>query len=166
MNKDDIERYLQMLGQEMLAKGQMGKILLLGGAVMILVIGNRNSTRDIDASFEENPSALREAASHIAHREGLPSDWLNDGAKGFLYTQPPVALWRDYPGLEVYLPSLDYLLAMKVAAGRDRDIEDARALVQRLGLSEPQEVITILRKYLPSQYLTVRIQYTAEDLFA
>jgi hypothetical protein len=103
---------------------------------------------------------------HIADREGLPSDWLNDGAKGFLYSRPPVTLWRDYPGLEVYLPSLDYLLAMKIAAGRDRDIEDVRALVQNLGLSEPKDVIDILRKYLPAPYLTVRIQYTVEDLFA
>jgi hypothetical protein len=71
-----------MVGEELLTKKCKGKILLLGGAVMILVVGNRNSTRDIDASFEDNPSALREAASHIADREGLPSNWLNDGAKG------------------------------------------------------------------------------------
>jgi hypothetical protein len=55
---------------------------------------------------------------------------------------------------------------MKIAAGRDRDIEDARAIVQRLGLSEPKDVIDILRTYLPASYLTPRIQYTIEDLFA
>jgi len=119
MDKSDIERYLQMLGEEFAAKGQKGKILLVGGAVMILIVGNRNSTRDIDGSFEDGAQAIREAVSHIALREGLPADWLNDGAKGFLYSKPPVTLWRDYPGLEIYLPSLDYLLAMKIIAGRD-----------------------------------------------
>jgi hypothetical protein len=85
MDKSDIERYLQMVGEELAAKGQKGKILLVGGAVMILIVGNRNSTRDIDGSFEDGAQAIREAVSHIAVREGLPTDWLNDGAKGFLY---------------------------------------------------------------------------------
>ena len=165
MDKNDIERYLQMIGEELAAKGQKGKILLVGGAVMVLIVGNRNSTRDIDGSFEDGAQAIREAVSHIASREGLPADWLNDGAKGFLYSEPPVTLWRDYPGLEVYLPSLDYLLAMKIVAGRDQDIEDARALIQRLGFSQAQEVLDILEKYIPVQRLTPRVQYTVEDLF-
>ncbi len=166
MDKNDIERYLQMIGEELAAKGQKGKILLVGGAVMILIVGNRNSTRDIDGSFEEGAQAIREVVSYIATREGLPADWLNDGAKGFLYSKPPVTLWRDYPGLEIYLPSLDYLLAMKIVAGRRQDMRDARALIQHLGLSQSQEVIDILQKYIPQQYLTAKVQYIIEDLFA
>jgi len=166
MDKSDIERYLQMVGEELAAKGQKGKILLVGGAVMLLIVGNRNSTRDIDGSFEDGAQAIREAVSHIAAREGLPTDWLNDGAKGFLYSRPPVTLWRDYPGLEIYLPSLDYLLAMKIVAGRQQDVRDARALIQHLGLSQSQEVIGILQKYVPQQYLTAKVQYIVEDLLA
>ncbi len=166
MDKNDIERYLQMIGEELAAKGQKGKILLVGGAVMILIVGNRNSTRDIDGSFEEGAQAIREAVSHIATRERLPADWLNDGAKEFLYSKPPVTLWRDYPGLEIYLPSLDYLLAMKIVAGRRQDMRDARSLIQHLRLSQSKEVIDILQKYMPQQYLTAKIQYIIEDLFA
>ncbi|HWS85263.1 MAG TPA: DUF6036 family nucleotidyltransferase [Ktedonobacteraceae bacterium] len=165
MDKSDIERYLQMVGEELAAKGQKGKILLVGGAVMILIVGNRNSTRDIDGSFEDGAQAIREAVSHVAAREGLPADWLNDGAKGFLYSQPPVTLWRDYLGLEIYLPSLDYLLAMKIVAGRDQDIEDAKALIWKLGILKTQEVLEVLEKYIPVRLLTPRVQYTVEDLF-
>ncbi len=128
--------------------------------------GNRASTRDIDASFEREAQAIRSAVARIAKREGLPPDWLNDGAKGFLYSQPAVILWRTYPGLDVYLVSLEYLLAMKITAGRQRDIADARALIRHIGISHPQEVLDILQHYIPSQYLTVKVQYVVDDLFA
>lgn len=132
---------------------------------MVLLVGNRQSTRDIDASFENEAQAIRTVVSQIALREGLPSDWLNDGAKGFLYTVPPVTLWKSFPGLEVYLPSLEYLLAMKITSGRPRDIADARALIPHLGIAQPQHVLNILQRYVPSKYLTVRVQYIVESLF-
>src|ERR1700675_2484544 len=117
-----------MLGQELAAEGRTGKILLVGGAVMVLAIENRRSTRDIHASFEDEASAIRAAVLQIARREELPPDWLNDGAKGFLYSEPPVSLWKSYPGLDIYLPALDYLLAMKIVAGRPQDIADAEKI--------------------------------------
>jgi hypothetical protein len=40
MNKDDIERYLQMLGQELAKKSLQGTILLMGGAIMVLEVGS------------------------------------------------------------------------------------------------------------------------------
>ena len=129
MNKSDISYYLQRIGEELASKGEHGKILLLGGAVMLLVVGNRNSTRDIDAAFEENAQAIREAIEIVAVQEGLADDWLNDGAKGFLYSEPETILLEKYSGLDIYIPTLDYLLAMKVIAGRQRDISDAKALV-------------------------------------
>jgi len=67
---------------------------------------------------------------------------------------------------EVYLPSLDYLLAMKIVAGRRQDMRDARALIQYLNISHSQEVIDVLQKYMPQQYLTVKLQYIIEDLLA
>jgi len=155
-----------MLVQELADNQRTGSILLVGGAVMILMVGNRNSTRDIDASFEQEAQAIRAAVTDIAYREGLPPDWLNDGAKGFLYKTPPVTLWKSFPGLDVYMPSLDYLLAMKIVAGRQRDIADARALIHYLGITQPQDVLDILMQYTPPTYLTARVQYVVEDLFA
>ena len=166
MDRAAIEEYLRMLGSELAANNRTGKILLVGGAVMILVVGNRNSTRDIDASFEQEAPAIRAAVTQIAYREGLPSDWLNDGAKGFLYAPPPVTLWKSFPGLDVYLPDLSYLLAMKIVAGRPQDIADARALIQHLGIVQPQDTLDILKRYIPPTYLTARVQYVVEDLFA
>lgn len=67
MDKNDIQRYLKMLGQELAAQGRKGAILLVGGAVMVLTVGNRRSTRDIDASFEREAAAIRSAVSQIAY---------------------------------------------------------------------------------------------------
>jgi hypothetical protein len=110
--------------------------------------------------------SIREAVASVAAKEGLPDDWLNDGAKGFIYSDPETILLERYVGLEVYIPTLDYLLAMKIIAGRQRDIADARALIVHLDLQSPQEVLDILRKYIPEQYFTIKVQYIVEDLFS
>ena len=49
MNKDDIQKYLHMPGDELLKRNVTGEILLVGGAVMLLEVGNREITKDIDA---------------------------------------------------------------------------------------------------------------------
>jgi len=38
VNKQDIEKYLRMLGQELLRRQLTGEILLAGGAVMLLIV--------------------------------------------------------------------------------------------------------------------------------
>jgi len=154
-----------MLGQELAKQQRHGRILLVGGAVMLLIIGNRNSTRDIDASFEDEGPAIRKAVGEIAKRERLPSDWINDGAKGFFYSSPPINLWKSYPGVDIYIPEMEYLLAMKIVAGRPQDIGDAQALIHYLGISQAEDVLNILKKYIPSRYLTPRLQYMVDDWF-
>lgn len=66
---------------------------------------------------------------------------------------------------DVYMPALEYLLAMKIVAGRPQDIDDAQALIQHLKLVEPEEVMNILNQHIPQKYLTVRMQYMVEDWF-
>ncbi len=44
MNSDEIQRYLQLLGEELQQRGVTGEIVMAGGAVMLLVIRNRETT--------------------------------------------------------------------------------------------------------------------------
>jgi len=75
VNKEDIAKYLRMLGEELQKKQAIGEILLVGGAVMLLEVGNREVTKDIDAYFEPKYSSeIREAAIAVANREGLPQE--------------------------------------------------------------------------------------------
>ncbi|HZU67997.1 MAG TPA: DUF6036 family nucleotidyltransferase [Ktedonobacteraceae bacterium] len=166
MNKQDIEKYLHMLGQELLQRQLTGEILLVGGAVMLLKVQNREVTKDIDAYFNpEQANTIRDAARVVAERERLPENWINDAAKGFFYTQPPTALWAEYPGLRIYIPSLDYLFAMKAIAGRPQDIEDMKALARDLKLSNSNEALALVKKYIPEQLLVPRIEYMIDELF-
>ena len=133
---------------------------------MLLEVGNREVTKDIEAYFDPKYSvAIREAVLTIAQREGLPSDWLNDGVKGFFYSQPPHRRWAEYPGLRVCVAALDYLLVMKVIAGRPQDIEDAKALLTKLKITDMQEVFDLIVKYTKQQNVEPRVQYIVEELF-
>ncbi len=166
MNREEIEKYLRMLGEELQRRQMIGEILLAGGAVMLLKIQNREVTKDIDAYFRpDQANMIREAARVVAEREGLADNWINDAVKGFFYTQPNTEKWAEYPGLRVYIPSLDYVFAMKVVAGRPEDIEDIQALARELKITNSQDALTIVKEYIPEQLLTPRIQYLLEDIF-
>ncbi len=165
MDSADIEKYLKILGEELEKKGCTGEILLAGGAIMLLVIKNRDTTKDIDAYFSVASSEIREAATKIARDHGLREDWLNDGVKGFFYGTPPQSLWAEYPGLRVYLTDPEYIFAMKVAAGRVEDVPDIQALVKFLELKSPEQCLNIVQKYIPTHLLTAKMQYLIDDLF-
>ena len=165
MNPSDIQRYLKMVADELHSRNVTGELVLAGGAVMLLVIRNRETTKDVDAYFATNAQEIREAALTVAQREHLPPNWLNDGMKGFFYTVPPTTLWVDYPGLRVYYADPDYVLAMKALAGRPEDVVDIQALAAYIGLTSAEEILRVISTYIPSQYLTARTQYLIESLF-
>lgn len=165
MDRVQIEHYLRLLGLELHQRGVTGEIMLVGGAFMLLVIGNRPTTKDIDAYFAAEPQAIRDAAAAIAQREHLDPHWLNDAVKGFFYTQPPTSVWLDVPGLRVYTASPDYVLAMKAAAGRPEDVPDIQALAAHLGLADAQSVLSVVTQYIPPGQLAPRTQYLIQSLF-
>src|SRR5947209_20129506 len=103
MDAQEIQHNLQLLGAELQQGGVTGEIVLVGGAVMLLVIRNRETTKDVDAYFATNAQDIRMAAETVAQSEGIPPDWINDAFKGFIYTSPPTTLWglqgREQGGL-------------------------------------------------------------------
>lgn len=165
MNAQDIDRYLAELGTELLQQGITGDIVLVGGAVMLLVLGSRPTTRDIDAYFSTHAQEIRDAAQVVALRYHLPSDWINDAVKGFFYTPPPTTLWKTYPGLRVYTATLEYVLALKALAARAGDIPDIQALAAQLGLTTASQVLAVVVKYVPQHALQPKVQYLIQSLF-
>ncbi len=54
---------------------------------------------------------------------------------------------------------------MKAVAGRPQDIADIQALAAYLGLSSASEILAIITRYVPPQYLKPDTRYLVESLF-
>lgn len=165
MNRSEILKYLREVGEELGRDGVHGEIVLAGGAVMLLVIQSRDATKDVDAYFAKDSERIRTAARKVAEREGLREDWLNDGIKGFFYGTPPQTVLAEYPGLNVYSVTPEYMIAMKSIAGRPEDVADLKALIKLTKIQKVEDVFEIIEKYIPRQLLTTKTQYIVESIF-
>ncbi|HEX3988426.1 MAG TPA: hypothetical protein VHZ30_03280 [Verrucomicrobiae bacterium] len=167
-NREKLARYLSLLNDELKAIGVTGEICIVGGAAMILAFGSRESTRDIDALLL-SPSQIRVAVAKVADEYELPANWLNDGAKGFASDSPIEAkeLLR-YSHLRVIAPPAQYILAMKCVAARvgldEHDKEDARFLIQHLGLRACEDVMEIVAKYYDAKRIPAKTQYFVREV--
>jgi hypothetical protein len=107
--------------------------------------------------------------STVAARRGLQDGWLNDAVKGLLPGPDPDA--REVlaaPGIRVSVPSVRYLLALKVAAARvDRDADDIRRLAELCGARTADDVLAITEDVLGGrQPLLPKAQFLIEAIFA
>lgn len=142
LTRDDIQRALETLAGELLARGAHCELAIVGGAAVVLLYQARQTTKDVDALTLNTTDAgiLREAARRTASGLGLPEDWLNDAAKGYVHGLSLGEVVLDHPNLVVRTLAPHQLLAMKLSAWRDDvDIEDARLLLSKL-LGDQDEV--------------------------
>lgn len=100
-------------------------ILILGGAVMVTQIGNRRSTADIDVVIATNDPtiyrAVQQAARLVKQERQLADSWLNDDVTIVVdqVGQPKAPThWKTFANLTVYIPELEYILALKLFSGR------------------------------------------------
>jgi hypothetical protein len=183
VNREDIKKNLRLLGQELQQKQVTGQILLADGVVMLLDVRKPQGRKDIkaylqgdksaidipkniDAYFGGRGAAVRDTAMLIAQQEGLSRDWLQDALVDFFFKQPGNEQWLEYPGLRVFLAPIVYVLAMKVAAaGNQQDIEDIKTLAAKLGITNAQEMLTCVTKYIPEQLLTQEMRLRVKQSF-
>ena len=121
MNRQDIEMGLRRLGEIAASNGELVRVVIVGGAAMILGYNARQSTRDVDGIFIEPPerSVTRRWISEIAMKESWPEDWFNDAAKGFMVGISYGRCLLAAPGIEVWQPLPEQLLALKLGTWRD-----------------------------------------------
>lgn len=132
---------------------------------MCLAFDARPATKDVDAIFKP-ASEIRQAAFQVAKSLDLPDDWLNDAVKGFLVPHDQTLL-LEMPSLRVYIPSSEYLLAMKALSARldTTDKPDIIFLIKKLGLNSPEDVMNIVEKYYPRNNIKPATQFFIEEIF-
>jgi hypothetical protein len=164
LTREEIEAALARLSDVLGARGQRAQLFVVGGAVLCLVHDTRTTTKDVDAWFTE-PEVVRRAARQVAEELGLPDDWLNDAAKGFIPDGAGFDRWRAYPHLEVSVANDRTLLAMKCAAARTaEDAADIRFLAERLDLRSSRAVLDVVLAYYPTEQLPVRTRLLLEEM--
>lgn len=171
LSRTTILTTLGHLSDELGKRGVLGELNVVVGTAMVLAFDARNSTKDVDAIF--HPSVdVRTAAAAVADDLGLPADWLNDAAKGFL--SPSGEFVRieaiDFPNLRVQAPTPEYMLAMKVLAaragldGERGDAGDIAFLIRLLGLSEASAVMSIVARYYDPSRIPPRSMYLVDEI--
>lgn len=144
---------------------------------MLLTIGLRRTTDDIDFAVvapeavaepgqifrapvvrskeiaaRSSSTAFSEAVKAVASEYRLQPDWINDEGATYCYNDAPEAdilLWRVFSDvLFCYLPTAEYVFALKIAAFRDKDMPDIAALRTTLNITTLQEAQAIMDKFL------------------
>ena len=124
-NKESLELYLKELGKEyrkLVGKGMPTEIILIGGAAILANYGFREMTTDVDAVIKA-ASSMKEAINKVGDKFNLPNGWLNaDFMKTASYTPKLSAYsvhYKEFSNvLQVRTVSAEYLIAMKLMAGR------------------------------------------------
>lgn len=116
------------------------KLLIGGGAAMLLAYGFPVSTLDIDGLVFQSDITqveLDPLVKAVAKEHALPADWLNSYFNTFLFALPRdygSRLFQIFSGqqLTVYALSMEDLLVLKCFAGRQKDVGHARALLRKI----------------------------------
>ncbi len=165
MTAEEIEQYLREVNDELALQNVKGEICLYGGAVMCLVYKARPATKDVDAIFEP-VKFMRNAITKIAERHNLRQDWLNLAVKMFVVEHEKKILF-DFPNLKIYVPTADYLLAMKILAARadTEDVSDIEFLLDELNIVELSQTLEIVGKYYPKKIVKPETRFLLEEIF-
>jgi len=160
LQSQEIEQYLSELGAELQSQGitKPVRMLLIGGAYMMLLAKAPRITDDIDIfwieeseDFHKARLAMRDAIQIIASKYTLQPNWFNSLTQMLIYDKivmPKGKLWRRFGPLHVYSPPKEYMLALKIMAGRDKDIADCRILLPQTNIRTRQQAQKVLDRYV------------------
>lgn len=73
---------------------------------------------------------------------------------------PRGKLWKRFGPLHIHIPSKEYVLALKIVAGRDNDIDDARILLPQTKIKTRKQAQELLNKHI----LPTGLQIYAESI--
>lgn len=141
---------------------------MYGGSALMLASNFRFATEDVDVSKLDRPLPdwLATVVHEIAEQNRWQEDWFNDGVAFHLSPLADSAAdhleFGSFPrdgtpvGLEVSVPSAEYLLALKLKAFRimdplrgETERLDILNLMRVVGISTAVDAIALLSRYFP-----------------
>jgi hypothetical protein len=135
---------------------QPARLIIGGGAAMVLAYGHRLATQDVDAFAAKGGlqiAELEKLAQRVAETLQIQPDWLNAYFETFTAVLPDDYSRRlrpVYKGKALTVEALgpEDLLIMKCFAGRDKDLPHARKLIR---LASELDVVDGRLAYLASR---------------
>ena len=137
----------------------MLEVALYGGAVFTLVYGSRDATRDVDAIIRPADIGAR-LVKQVAEEQDLADNWLNGEVQQFLSPfdqRRPFPSNEFEPGLNISIPTANYLLALKLKAARPAlmgypgDEPDIRFLLHKIKPASIEVVDEIFERFFPGE---------------
>lgn len=166
LSNKEIDKYLLEINEYLKEDDNTGEIVLAGGAVMALIYGARESTRDVDALFKPS-TEMRNIIEKVAKKNKLSSDWLNDSVKGFFTDKMNTIVYKEYSNLVIYALDTEAMLALKLTSARfdSKDQEDSIFLMKCLNIKNIDQLYKIVDKYIPKNRKTINSHYFIQDTF-
>ena len=192
LNRATIEAAFDLVGRKGLHAGLQMDIAVYGGSRLILASDIRDASGDVDAVFGgAYRTQIYAIVEEVAMEMRLAPNWMNEAVKRVAppigEPAPPLRLFGDYPrdttigsGLRVYLPTPEYMLAMKLLADRGGDFGDAEkaqtdtqdslALMRLTQIDTRDKLFALLRTHYPiimsmdAPHLQARLDFKIRDL--
>lgn len=144
-------RALSAVGELLAAEGAEARVVIVGGAALILLGVIRRATNDVDviavargdsgqlAPPEPFSLELERAVRTVARDLQLPPNWMNTVVSAQWQTGLPPAFterveWRRFANLWVGLPGREALIALKLYAAADQTGPDSRHMQDLIAL--------------------------------
>ena len=139
-NSENLDEYLKELGKAI--KKNAGKnadveLILIGGASILVNYSFRQKTFDFDVIVLPKSSAVEDAIRAVGNAKNLSKDWMNTDFVHTTSFTPNLRLvanyYKRFSGvLEVRTVSEEYLVAMKLMAGRKyrHDLSDVVGILK------------------------------------
>jgi hypothetical protein len=166
-DRDGLLDGLEALGRAAAQAGTRLDLAVYGGSALMLAGNFRYATEDVDIAEIPKPwpQWLSEAVAQVAAAKGWSADWLNDAVQ--FHPSPAAgeadhALFGSFPragdsvGLRVFVPSADYMLALKLKAMRVNDplrgpqeASDVMHLIRVCKIEDIDGAMAVLARYFP-----------------
>ena len=153
-NREELLTLLREVGAILVSRRVEATLYVVGGAAIAFQFDARRVTRDVDAAIRSERDDLTEAVALVADRHGLAPDWLNARAAAFLPGEPDAAATEiTLPGLRLAVASPEHLIALKLRALRDRDMDDLETLFRHVGITDPRQAAAIHDKLFDDSHI-------------